>query len=300
MKRILRIWALPVLALLTLAAVATASASGTYDLSWWKVAGGGETSSSGGSYELGGTIGQPEAGGMSGGSYILEGGFWSLALTPPTFTISGNAGVAGATLSYNDGGPKTATSDSVGDYSFTVSSHWTNNVTPSKAGYTFAPVYKAYSDVLTDEVHQNYMAMIAGAPTPLDLYPPEGSQSCLSPDVGVVLLLTDLVRSGGSFNPASVSFTLDGADVMSGAEVLEAQNKPASHAAIVYVPPSNLAAGDHEVILTYPAPTESLFRHWSFTAADIQCQAASLPPVIAPAPLNPGVPLQRATPTPAP
>ena len=47
-----------------------------YDLSWWTVDGGGFTYSSGGGYELGGTIGQPDAGMLAGGGYTLGGGFW--------------------------------------------------------------------------------------------------------------------------------------------------------------------------------------------------------------------------------
>jgi hypothetical protein len=49
---------------------------GTYDLSWWTVDGGGATFSTAGSYSLGGTIGQPDGGTSSGGTYTLEGGFW--------------------------------------------------------------------------------------------------------------------------------------------------------------------------------------------------------------------------------
>lgn len=49
-----------------------------YDLSWWTVDGGGYTFSSGGEYELGGTIGQPDAWrGRTAGSYSLSTGFWS-------------------------------------------------------------------------------------------------------------------------------------------------------------------------------------------------------------------------------
>jgi hypothetical protein len=50
----------------------------SYSIDWYKVAGGGGTST-GATYQVSGTIGQPEAGGaMSGGSYSLTGGFWSL------------------------------------------------------------------------------------------------------------------------------------------------------------------------------------------------------------------------------
>ena len=47
-----------------------------YDLSWYTIDGGGATFSMGGSYSLGGSIGQPDAGSMSGGGYTLTGGFW--------------------------------------------------------------------------------------------------------------------------------------------------------------------------------------------------------------------------------
>jgi hypothetical protein len=47
-----------------------------YDLSWYTIDGGGATFSIGGSYSLGGSIGQADAGSMSGGSYQLNGGFW--------------------------------------------------------------------------------------------------------------------------------------------------------------------------------------------------------------------------------
>ncbi len=49
--------------------------SGSFDLSWWTVDGGGGTSTGNG-YTLSGTIGQPDTGVMAGGSYSLAGGFW--------------------------------------------------------------------------------------------------------------------------------------------------------------------------------------------------------------------------------
>ena len=50
----------------------------TYSVDWYKISGGGGTST-GGVYAVTGTIGQPDAGAaMSGGSYSLTGGFWSL------------------------------------------------------------------------------------------------------------------------------------------------------------------------------------------------------------------------------
>ena len=62
--------------LLALAA-ATVQAQ-TYTIDWYKIAGGGGTST-GGTYQVSGTIGQPDASGpMTGNNYSLTGGFWSI------------------------------------------------------------------------------------------------------------------------------------------------------------------------------------------------------------------------------
>jgi hypothetical protein len=82
-------------------------------------------------------------------------------LTPQTFTISGNVGVASATLSYTDGTSKTATADGSGNYSFTVSNNWSGTVTPSKSGYSFTPSSRNYSNVTSNQTGQNYTATIS-------------------------------------------------------------------------------------------------------------------------------------------
>jgi hypothetical protein len=53
-----------------------------YDLSWYSIDGGGVMRSTGGDFELSGTIGQPDAGAMAGGGFELNGGFWFQI--PPT------------------------------------------------------------------------------------------------------------------------------------------------------------------------------------------------------------------------
>lgn len=65
-----------VIALGAFTANATAQAGGIYELTWSTIDGGGATFSTGGVYELGGTIGQPDAGNHTGGNYALAGGFW--------------------------------------------------------------------------------------------------------------------------------------------------------------------------------------------------------------------------------
>jgi hypothetical protein len=47
-----------------------------YSIDWYTIDGGGATFSVGGSYSLGGSIGQPDAGVLSSGSYQLNSGFW--------------------------------------------------------------------------------------------------------------------------------------------------------------------------------------------------------------------------------
>ncbi len=57
----------------------------SYSISWYKVAGGGGTSSNG-PYTVSSTIGQPDASGARTGGphYSLTGGFWSLIGTVQT------------------------------------------------------------------------------------------------------------------------------------------------------------------------------------------------------------------------
>ena len=73
------VWLPAVLALLVAAALALpalAQSGGPYDLTWSDVSGGGYTFSQGGAYTLDGTVGQPDAGLLTGGDYALGGGFW--------------------------------------------------------------------------------------------------------------------------------------------------------------------------------------------------------------------------------
>lgn len=74
-----RLWK-NLLATLAISCGAIAAHGQTYSIDWYKISGGGGTSSSG-TYSLSGTIGQHDAGGpLTGGPYSLTGGFWS-ALT---------------------------------------------------------------------------------------------------------------------------------------------------------------------------------------------------------------------------
>jgi hypothetical protein len=104
-----------VLTLLTLSTLilqpSTARAQ-QYSIDWYKIAGGGGTST-GGTYTVSGTIGQHDAGGpMTGGNYSLTGGFWSLisvVQTPglPLLTITLNSQLSTVTVSWPNTGSYT-------------------------------------------------------------------------------------------------------------------------------------------------------------------------------------------------
>ncbi len=66
---------------LLLSTIALASTAQSYAISWWTIDNGGATMSTRGGYSLGGTIGQPDAGAMSGGGFVLEGGYWQGGVT---------------------------------------------------------------------------------------------------------------------------------------------------------------------------------------------------------------------------
>ena len=57
---------------------AHAQTGGPYDMTWSCIAGGGGAFSTapGSGYDFGGTIGQPDAGTLTGGGYTVQGGFW--------------------------------------------------------------------------------------------------------------------------------------------------------------------------------------------------------------------------------
>jgi hypothetical protein len=98
----------------------------SYSIDWYKVAGGGGTSSNG-QYIVSGTIGQHDAGvPMTGGNYSLTGGFWALisvvqtvGLPNLTITHSGNSVI----VSWPDTGTYTLQQNS----NLAATAGWTTN-----------------------------------------------------------------------------------------------------------------------------------------------------------------------------
>lgn len=72
-------------------------------------------------------------------------------MTANTPAIPGNAGVAGAKLSWTGGTPKTITADGTGNYPFTPATDWSGTVVPSLNYNTFTPSSRNYSNVNTSQ-----------------------------------------------------------------------------------------------------------------------------------------------------
>lgn len=97
-----------------------------YAIQWHTIDGGGGTST-GGLYAVTGTIGQPDAGAMSGGNFTLTGGFWAFAVavqTPhaPYLTIVAS-GPGVATISWTPATPGFVLQESPG----LAPAGWTNS-----------------------------------------------------------------------------------------------------------------------------------------------------------------------------
>ena len=80
-----------------------------------------------------------------------------VAASAPTYTITGDAGVEGATVAGTS--LTSATADGSGDYSLTAPYGWTGTITPSKSGYTFSPTTITVSTAVTANLTgQNFTA----------------------------------------------------------------------------------------------------------------------------------------------
>jgi len=82
----------------------------------------------------------------------------SMACQTDIRIVSGNVGIGNANLTYIDGTQKSITADSYGNYFLLVSNQWSGVITPTKAGYTFSPTSREYTDVESDFYNQDYTA----------------------------------------------------------------------------------------------------------------------------------------------
>jgi hypothetical protein len=108
---------------------------------------------------------------------------------------SGGTGVAGVVMSGLPGNPTTAAD---GSYSATVGSGWSGAVTPQKAGYTFSPPSRSYSNVTSGLSNEDYTGQ--AAPQIATLGPGSGP-----PGTQGIITGTDFGAA-----PGSATYTPDG------------------------------------------------------------------------------------------
>jgi hypothetical protein len=81
--------------------------------------------------------------------------------TSITFSISGNAGVAGATVSYSGTSSGSVTADGSGNYTISGLAPGTYTITPSLAGYTFVPMNLSETSAGSNITGANFTAAAA-------------------------------------------------------------------------------------------------------------------------------------------
>jgi len=116
--------------------------------------------------------------------------------TPDTVTISGNAGKAGAVLSYVDGAPKTVSADGSGNYAFSVPYNWSGTVKPSLSGVTFLPSSRDYGGLSLDQAGQDYEVLLTKT------YSSTGSAD------GTLLETSETSGQGGNVNSSATTFKI--------------------------------------------------------------------------------------------
>ena len=101
----------------------------SYSIDWYKIAGGGGTSTNG-QYAVTGTIGQPDAGGaMSGGSFSVTGGFWSL------ISVVQTAGLPNLIITHN-GNTVSVSWPNTGSYTLQQNVNLANSAGWATTGYS--------------------------------------------------------------------------------------------------------------------------------------------------------------------
>jgi hypothetical protein len=148
---------------------------------------------------------------------------------------------------------------------------WAFDVTGSHVlTASFTPA-DASAFIAGTDTETHYVATLMPQLPILQVYANDGGVACRRPRVGVDLLLTDLLRKGGSFDPSTITLSLDGAVVTGDADIIQTMGFPASHASVLYTPPSDLGLGTHQAVLTYPTPSGTQTFTWNFTVTDMTC-----------------------------
>ena len=127
--------------------------------------------------------------------------------TAITYTITGNTGLSGTTMSYTNGVTSgTVNTDPLGDYIIVIPYNWSGTVTPSKTGYAFSPLDRTYTNVLSNQTSQNYTPLTI-AYTISGSIGPSGAGTILSYTDGGTPFTVKADSSGNYTLPVSFSFT---------------------------------------------------------------------------------------------
>jgi len=104
-------------------------------------------------------------------------------------------------------------------------------------------------------------------PTGLSVIPDDGSQACVTDPVGASFLLNDAMRTDARFDPSTIAFVLDGADITGQSQIAGADDSPQSSATVWYQPADPLDAGAHQASITILDDDGQAETYgWSFTA----------------------------------
>jgi CSLREA domain-containing protein len=113
-------------------------------------------------------------------------------------------------------------------------------------------------------------------PAIVSIFPGYLGTSCLTPKVGVTLLLDSSLRlPSGDFNPAGVTLWLDEVNQTSQAQIAQTGSKPATHASILYTPPSDLSLGWHSAMFVFPSSGGPVQYNWPFTVLNSPCSTSA-------------------------
>lgn len=88
-----------------------------------------------------------------------------------TYTLQGNAGVAGALITLSGAASATVTADTIGNYQFSGLAAGSYTITPSLTGYTFAPTSTNETIVAANILGINFVATLtsdSGAASTVD------------------------------------------------------------------------------------------------------------------------------------
>jgi hypothetical protein len=106
-----------------------------------------------------------------------------------TYTVSGSVGsLDGVTMNGLPGNPVTSGG---GSYSADVDYGWSGTVTPTKAGYTFVPVNRVYSNVTSDQENQDYTPTVDSFTIISESFEGAGYEEAFTEDIGTSCFLDE-------------------------------------------------------------------------------------------------------------